>query len=285
LNDIIARAIPTTERQSKEESVEYNFCFTISSPLTEPALTPASSSASTAVGILFYCYVSYKLAVSVSSTRESFSNNNLRSTSAQHRSLVLVSRYPIPNLAYHVLSNIESTLYHVLHPDPKLTKTDATQDISKAFDVSLEQIHQNWAPLVLSRGDSEEMSTAGHGLSWYAGMALPFFGDVSRSLNLSLSLTDSLGPLQILQFTLSIPRCIGGVTISHEPTGINVFPDVDFMNMSLGAAVTFSNGSNIIAQFGPYGLIPHLWALWEFLLQGCDVVVVGPTADAASQVY
>lgn len=54
--------------------------------------------------------------------------------------------------------------------------------------------------------------------------------------------------------------------------------------MSLGAAVTFSNGSNLIAQFGPHGLIPHLWAIWEFLLQGSDVVVIGPTPDAVSQV-
>jgi hypothetical protein len=127
--------------------------------------------------------------VSISSTRDSFSNTAHRSTTSQHRALILISRFPIPNLAYHVLSTIESTLYHVLHPDPQLlaTKTaDATQDISKAFDVSLEQIHQNWAPLVLSRGDSEEMSTAGHGLSWYAGMALPFFGDVSHLCSLLL---------------------------------------------------------------------------------------------------
>lgn len=54
--------------------------------------------------------------------------------------------------------------------------------------------------------------------------------------------------------------------------------------MSLGAAVTFSNGSNIISQFGPYGLIPHLWAIWESIIQGNDVVVVGPTPDAAAQV-
>lgn len=75
---------------------------------------------------------------------------------------------------------------------------------------------------------------------------------------------------------------MGGVTISHDSNG---FPDVDFGQMSLGAAVTFSNGSNLVAQFGPYGLLPHLWALWECMLQGCDIVVIGPTPDAAAQVF
>ncbi len=74
------------------------------------------------------------------------------------------------------------------------------------------------------------------------------------------------------------------MTITHEPSGSNLYPDVAFGAMSLGAAVTFSNGSNLISQFGPYGLIPHLWALWELLIQGNDIVVVAPTPDAASQV-
>jgi hypothetical protein len=179
--------------------VEYNFCFTISALYPDPLVSSQGHKTETLQQAViptslsdkdsgsgkdpkgfFYCYVSYKQAVSVSTTRDTFSSTNHRSTSAQQRALVLISRYPIPNLAYNILATIESTLFHVLNPDPKAlaNKLELTQDISKAFDVSLEQIHQNWAPLVLSRGDSEEMSAGGHGLSWYAGIALPFFGDV-----------------------------------------------------------------------------------------------------------
>lgn len=120
----------------------------------------------------------------------------------------MVSRLPIPNLAYNVLSTIENTLYHVLNPETSTSNrssvsisgstndsrqslgvstssisssssSSVSQEITKAFEVSIEQISQNWVPLVLSRGDSEEMNAGGQGLSWYAGLALPFFGDVS----------------------------------------------------------------------------------------------------------
>lgn len=174
--------------------MEFNYCFTIPDLYPDSLLSsqgnkteglqqvasPPSSSDSSNNKRFFYCYVSFKQAVSVSTSRDTFSSNSYRSTSAQQRALVLISRYPIPNLAYTILATIENTLFHVLNPDPKAgtNKPEATQDISKAFDVSLEQIHQNWAPLILSRGDSEEMSAGGHGLSWYAGIALPFFGDV-----------------------------------------------------------------------------------------------------------
>lgn len=176
------RAIPITEKQSKEETLEYNYCFTVYGLYNESsssqghrsdALEAVTADKEEKSKACYYCYVSFKQIVSTST----FSNNIVRS---QQRALVLVSKFPIPNLAYNALATIESTLFHVLHPDPKANKSGSPQDISKAFDVSLEQIHSNWAPLVLSRGDSEEMNSVGHGFSWYAGMALPFFGDVSN---------------------------------------------------------------------------------------------------------
>lgn len=181
------RAMPTNEKNSKEETIDYNYCFTVFGLFNESsssqghrtdALVSASTDIEDKSKCCYYCYVSYKQVVSTSTSRDTFSNNSVRSSTPLQRSLVIISKYPIPNLAYNVLATIESTLFHVLHPDPKSPKSGTAQDISKAFDVSLEQIHSNWAPLILSRGDSEEMSTGGHGLSWHAGIALPFFGDV-----------------------------------------------------------------------------------------------------------
>lgn len=272
LNDILSLSMPSSKENKDDTPAEYNFCFLIPNDSTESAPSTPLPNQEKDLTIsnkekdskFYFCFVSYKQTVAINSMRESFANpSSSRSTSVQQRSLVLISKLPIPNLAYSVLSTIETTLYHVLHPEPgKKGKTGSTQDITKAFEVSLEQIQQNWAPLVLSRGDSEENNAAGgqgQGMSWFATLALPFFGD-------------------ILQFTVSIPRCIGGVTITHE-----TYSDVSFESMSLGAAVTFSNGSNLISQFGPYGLVSHLWALWELLIQGNDIIVVAPTPDAASQ--
>jgi hypothetical protein len=202
--------------------VEFNYCFTIPDLYSDSLLSSQGHKTDALQQVInppfssdnsnkdskgfFYCYVSFKQAVSVSTTRDTFSNNNYRSTSAQQRALVLISRYPIPNLAYTILATIESTLFHVLNPDPKAVanKPEMTQDISKAFDVSLEQIHQNWAPMVLSRGDSEEMSAGGHGLSWYAGIALPFFGDV-RTPHTHTSLSDPLSFFPLLPLSTVDP--------------------------------------------------------------------------------
>jgi hypothetical protein len=53
--------------------------------------------------------------------------------------------------------------------------------------------------------------------------------------------------------------------------------------MSLGSSVTYSSGTNLISQFGPYGLLPHLWVLWELLVQGKNIVVLSHFADACSE--
>ncbi len=54
--------------------------------------------------------------------------------------------------------------------------------------------------------------------------------------------------------------------------------------MGLGAAATFTNGMNIISQFGTIGLLPHLWTLWELLVQGKDILVLGSSPDDCSAV-
>lgn len=95
--------------------------------------------------------------------------------------------------------------------------------------------------------------------------------ETTPSLNLALPL---LG--EIVQFSVNLP-CI-------LPRSLCSIPDpFRFSKMSLGSSVTYSSGTNLISQFGPYGLLPHLWVLWELLVQGKNIVVLSHFADACSE--
>lgn len=95
--------------------------------------------------------------------------------------------------------------------------------------------------------------------------------EATPALNLALPL---LG--EIVQFSISLP-CI-------LPRSLTSIPDPFlFSKMSLGASVTYSSGTNLISQFGPYGLLPHLWVFWELLVQGKNIVVLSHFADACSE--
>ena len=93
----------------------------------------------------------------------------------------------------------------------------------------------------------------------------------SPSANVALPL---LG--EVVQFSICLP-CIlpqSACAIPHP---------FQFTSMSLGASVTYSSGTNLISHFGPYGLLPHLWVLWELLIQGKNIVVLSHFADACSE--
>jgi hypothetical protein len=52
---------------------------------------------------------------------------------------------------------------------------------------------------------------------------------------------------------------------------------------SSAMAPVFAHG-NLVSVFGPLGLLPHLWALWELLMTGRDIVVVSELPSLCSEV-
>ena len=82
--------------------------------------------------------------------------------------------------------------------------------------------------------------------------------------------------MQIFQFKVAIPSIVPGRGAGPSR--------IDFASISLGAAATFTNGTNIISLFGSVGMLPHLWTLWELLVQGKDVLVLASSPETCAEV-
>lgn len=72
--------------------------------------------------------------------------------------------------------------------------------------------------------------------------------------------------------------------IPTETGGISLENDLTLSKISLGSSILFSGKLNFISIFGPYGLIPHLWTIWELLVQGADFIVCGKDPQNVSEV-
>lgn len=77
----------------------------------------------------------------------------------------------------------------------------------------------------------------------------------------------------IMQFSIQVP--------ANLTTGI-VRSDLSTLNV--GAAASFANDVNLLAQLSPFGLLPHVWSLWETLILGRDILVLSDTPVVASEV-
>jgi hypothetical protein len=273
------------------------------SPPAEVSL--ADVSPAMAASPFVYCYVAYRQAVGLKVTSEG------TVSTMNKQALVLVSLLPIPNLAYSILGTLESTIYHVTHkpkspaPTAGVSHSDdvmrkivmfhmpltiawvgfvvccgggsdgvVAEELSeeaalnKTFEVAMDQIRSSWTDLDL----------ADDGAKWRCNLSLPLFGEVCEflfSTHVCMSACDSMC-VQIFQFGVAVPSTVSGGDAGP--------PSVDFASLSLGAAATFTNGMNIISQFGTTGLLPHLWTLWELLVQGKDILVLGSSPDAAAEV-
>lgn len=69
-----------------------------------------------------------------------------------------------------------------------------------------------------------------------------------------------------------------------EAGGIPIENELSLAKISLGSSILFSGKLNFISVFAPYGLIPHLWTIWELLVQGADFIVCGKDPQNVSEV-
>jgi len=272
LNDIIHIAMPN-ELNKERESLEFNFTFRIDPTKYEAKKSAEEtgtdggegergrSSSSGSVGgkyDLLYGFVLYR-------QKQLYIGKDATRTSRPIcQSLVMISEVPIPYLAYRFLTNLEEALFHILsissamkqekesteEQDQSQLNADSTdrsvvkEEVNRALQVGVNMI-SSWPPVELS----EEAPIL--------NLALPLLGEV-------------------VQFSINLPAII--------PRHLCSIPDpFQFSKMSLGSSVTYSSGTNLISQFGPYGLLPHLWVLWELLVQGKNIVVLSHFADACSE--
>ncbi len=186
VNDIIALTMPQQTVNDKEKTMDYLYCFVIrtsklrpsseaiegESEEKEPAL--ADVAPAIAASPFVYCYVAYRQTVGLKKTAEG------TVSTLNKQALVIVSLLPIPNLAYSILSTIESTLYHVLHPsgdgddDSDSTEMTNVEKVYKTFEVAMDQIRSSWADLDL----------VDDGSTWKSNLSLPLFGEVKKYTNI-----------------------------------------------------------------------------------------------------
>jgi hypothetical protein len=77
----------------------------------------------------------------------------------------------------------------------------------------------------------------------------------------------------ILQFSINIP---------YSPLRADIPSDLSVL--TLGSSTSYSNDVNILAQLSPFGLLPHLWSIWEAIILGRDILVLSDTPMVASEV-
>ncbi len=122
-------------------------------------------------------------------------------------------------------------------------------EIRRVFTMAYEEIKNSWPPLSISV-DAPRLD-----------MALPLFG-------------------QTIQYKISIPPSINGIDLNS----MTAVASLNLTRMTLGSALLFSGNSNLISTLAPYGLIPHLWTIWELLVQGADFVVCGKDPQNVAEV-
>lgn len=179
----------------------------------------------------------------------------------------------MPYLAYRFLTNLEEALFHILSIASAMQQEKESTQQQQLLNEGQTQSTTGSGDAVTDRTTvKEEVHRALQvGINMISSWPAVDLTEATPSLNLALPL---LG--EIVQFSISLP-CI-------VPRSLCSIPDpFRFSKMSLGASVTYSSGTNLISQFGPYGLLPHLWVLWELLVQGKNIVVLSHFADACSE--
>lgn len=163
----------------------------------------------------------------------------------------------MPYLAYRFLTNLEEALFQILSISSAMKQEKESSESSSSQDRSAvkEEVHRALQV----------------GINMISSWPAIELSESTPALNLALPL---LG--EIVQFSVSLP-CIVPRSLCSIPEPFR------FSHMSLGSSVTYTSGTNLISQFGPYGLLPHLWVLWELLVQGKNIVVLSHFADACSE--
>jgi hypothetical protein len=239
-------------------------------PRKEPFLASPTDDATLSSQKVSYCYISYKQISHLASSKKIPKKSpNLSPEKSQHQAFVLISSYPIPYLAYRVLNVLESA--HATRmarlgaasssSSPRLSDEIYLDELLKLFNRAYDQV-ASWPSLALSCGEED----GNFGLD----VMLPFFE-------------------QNLFHKIMIPSTISGINLNSIDTssalaGVPLQAELSHALLSLGSSLLFSGKSNLISIFGPCGFIPHLWTIWELLVQGADFIVCGKDPQSVCEV-
>jgi hypothetical protein len=260
IREIMLKSISNNLSSTQNENIVYQYVITLpcreqsSFPSGAPVVDSTFSSQK-----LSYCYISYKQISNLSSSK------NSRKNSSQQQAFILISSYPIPYLAYRVLNVIESA--HATRmarleskSSPRLSDEIYLDELLKLFTRAYSQV-ASWPSFALSR---REDGTFG------LDVMLPFFE-------------------QNLFYKISIPSTVSGIDLNDmdapsSSAGVPLQAELSHNLLSLGSSLLFSGKSNLISIFGPCGFIPHLWTIWELLVQGADFIVCGKDPQSVCEV-
>lgn len=251
--------------EGQSENLVYQYVITL--PSSSTTSSPSSPETTLSSPKVSYCYVSYKQSSHLSSRKKSAKNLAPGHSQQQQQAFVLISSYPIPYLAYRVLNVLESAhatqVARLAPPSSSSPLSDEIylEELLKLFTRACDQVTGSWPSLALSRGEDGK-----YGLD----VMLPFFE-------------------QNLFYKIVVPSTISGIDLNSIDTpsalaGVPVQAELSHTLLSLGSSLLFSGKSNLISTFGPYGFIPHLWTIWELLVQGADFIVCGKDPQSVCEV-
>ncbi len=188
--------------------------------------------------VFFNCYVLYRQQV--------LQDGSSSAGRLMRQAVVLVSRWPFPQLAATILAKIDEAFYW----------NSSAEDLAQPSSPSMDSQPVNVA--------AERTEVEQGGLGWHVS--------VSAVDNVLLV---AFGQIEVW------PAADPGATVYLHFFG-------DMMQFSVASDVLTTFGSNLsfgpalasvnlVALLGPLGLLQHVWALWELLVSGQDVVVLAST--------
>ena len=213
-------------------------------------------------GTLFYnCYASY---------RESYHdepNGYSSSRTTVRHAVVIVSRWPFPLLAFYALFKLDEAL--------NWSNLCIDDDKKGASPMSLSSAGLG------STGASNKTYTSSK--TSVPSVNVITENQLSRDFHKLIENVIAVGYTQLLTFpepkigqTMSCPFL--GETLHYNPPA-DLKPAYG-QNMSLAAS---ANAVNLVSKLTPLGLLNHIWALWELVATGKDILVVSESATHSSE--
>lgn len=326
LEDIFTTSLPPAQRgnglSNTDGGKEQKFMFRIRDKSLPGAVFKDENEEiiGTAVNksTLFYnCYVYFKQQTAppadviqnqqkASSAANSPTNTPLGSTRSLDKytfrqAIVLISKWPYPQLAYRLLEKLDEALYFHAASAKENNKERAHSDESVE---SVSRTSEGWKEFdIKSPGSvgntSNSPATTPTNIGTPASIA---FATIPPSGENNGNNADAIYDLTEAVVKAVFTIAIGQIDLWPVPApGIIVYlsffgemlhhtmPSTAeiFNTYTAGGNISFHiglNGINLVSLFGPLGLIQHLWTIWEILVTGQDLVVIAPTPSQASEI-
>eukprot|EP00981_Chlorochromonas_danica_P003816 scaffold725_cov162-Ochromonas_danica.AAC.2 len=201
------------------------------------------------------------------------SSISLQASSCQ-QAMVIVSRWPFPQLAFRLLEQLDEALLwqaREMHhsSDDESENSEIRELPSDLYSITINPDDEFWSIMKQKKNNSSQLSLGSVGIE--------LDNDIVANV-LSVAHSQSVLWPPAIPGTLAYFHAFGD-TLSHivEADIASSF----VANMPLTALLS---SLNLISVFGPLGLVQHIWSLWEILVTGQDIVVIAPNAAMCSNI-